>query len=118
MMYRQAIRVQNKNVKINVDIKWLHMQPLYIDRKTIFHEFTLTYNKLSKGLCIFGVLSEERAPSSVIIPEPRVLPLTGERGPSSACSQNAPPECSSLCWDRNGLKVRSRGGGGTLEDER
>ncbi len=57
-----------------------------------FHEFTLTYNKLSKGLCIFGVLSEERAPSSVIIPEPGVLPPTGERGPSSACSPD--PECS------------------------
>ncbi len=82
-MYRQAVRVQNKNVKMNVDI---------IDRKTIFHEFTLTYNKLSKGLCIFGVLSEERAPSSVIIPEPGVLPPTGERGPSSACSPD--PECS------------------------
>ncbi len=58
----------------------------------VFHEFTLTYNKLSKGLSIFGVLSEERAPSSVIIPEPEVLPPTGERGPSSACSPN--PECS------------------------
>ncbi len=58
----------------------------------LFHEFTLTYNKLNKGLCIFGVLSEERAPSSVIIPEPGVLPPTGERGPSSACSPD--PECS------------------------
>ncbi len=52
-----------------------------------FHKFTLTYNKLSKGLCIFGVLSEER-----------VLPPTGERGPSSACSPD--PECSTkmLLW--------------------
>ncbi len=58
----------------------------------LVHEFTLTYNKLNKGLCIFGVLSEERAPSSVIIPEPGVLPPTGERGPSSACSPD--PECS------------------------
>ncbi len=50
----------------------------------------------------------------------RVLPPTGERGPSSAYSPDpeCSPECSSLCWDRNGLKVRSRGGGGTLEDER
>ncbi len=30
------------------------------------------------------MLSEERAPSSVIVPEPGVLPLPGERGPSSA----------------------------------
>ncbi len=59
-----------------------------------FHEFTLnthTYNKLSKGLCIFGVLSDERAPSSAFSPDPE-------------CS----PECSSPCWGRNGLKVRSR----------
>ncbi len=27
------------------------------------HEFTLTYNKQSKGLCVFGVLSEGRAQS-------------------------------------------------------
>ncbi len=64
------------------------LSALYIS----FHAFTLTYNKLSKGLCVFGVLSEERAPSSVIIPEPGVLPPTGERGPSSACSPD--PECS------------------------
>ncbi len=75
--------------------KWVYAVYLRIPSTTpliIFHEFTLTYNKLNKGLCIFGVLSEERAPSSVIIPEPGVLPPTGERGPSSACSPD--PECS------------------------
>jgi len=30
------------------------------------------------------VLSEERAPSSVVVPEPGVLPSPRERGPSSA----------------------------------
>ncbi len=62
--------------------------------KKSIHEFTLTYNKLSKGLCVFGVLSEERAPSSVIIPEPGVLHPTGERGPSSPFSpdpESSPP---------------------------
>ncbi len=60
---------------------------------TVFHEFTLAYNKLNKWLCVFGVLSEERAPSSVIVPEPGVLPWPGERGPSSPFSPDpkAPP---------------------------
>ncbi len=44
---------------------------------------------------IFGVLSGERAPSSVITPEPGVLPLSGERGPRSAFSPD--PERSSPC---------------------
>ncbi len=35
-------------------------------------------------VCVFGVLSEERAPSSVVVPEPGVLPSPRERGPSSA----------------------------------
>ncbi len=60
--------------------------------KTSLHEFILAYNKLSKGLCVFGMLSKERTPSSIIIPELRVLPSTGERGPSSAFSPD--PECS------------------------
>ncbi len=52
------------------------------------HEFTLTYNKLNKWLFVFGVLSEERALSSVIVPSPE------ERGPSSAFSPD--PESSPL----------------------
>ncbi len=54
---------------------------------------------------------EERAPSSVIVPEP------GERGPSSAfgLDPKLPP---TPCWGENGLEVRSWGGGGILEDER
>ncbi len=44
-------------------------------------------------VCVFGVLSEERAPSSVVVSEPGVLPLPGERGPSSAFGPDpkAPP---------------------------
>ncbi len=56
------------------------------------------------------VLSEERAPSSVLFPSPGYSP-TGERGPSSACSPDpeCPPECSSLCWDRNGPEGEESG---------
>ncbi len=50
----------------------------------LIHEFTLTYNKPSKGYAYLACW--ERAPSSVITPEPRVLPLSGERGLNSAFS--------------------------------
>ncbi len=58
-----------------------------------FHEFTLAYNKRSKGLCVFGVRSEERAPSSVIIPEPGAPPRPGRgvRALHLVRTQNAPP---------------------------
>ncbi len=62
--------------------------------RSLFHEFTLAYNKLNKWLCVFGVLSEERAPSLVIVPEPGVLPWPGERGPSSPFSPD--PEAPSF----------------------
>ncbi len=54
-------------------------------------------------VCVFGVLSEERAPSSVIVPEPGVLPSPGERGPSSAFGPDpeAPPY-PLLGWKRTG----------------
>ncbi len=60
--------------------------------KTSLHKFTLTFNKLNRWLCVFSVLSEERAPSSIIVPEPGVLPSPGERGPSLAFSPD--PESS------------------------
>ncbi len=49
------------------------------------------------------MLSEERAPSSVIVPEPGVLPSPGERGPSSAYGPDpeAPPY-PVLGWKRTG----------------
>ncbi len=64
---------------------------------------------------LFGVLSEERAPSSVVVPEPGVLPSPRERGPSSAFGPDpkAPP---TPCWGVDGLEVWSWGGGGILED--
>ncbi len=42
--------------------------------KTSLHEFTLAYNKLNKWLCVFGVLSEERGPSSPFSPDPKAPP--------------------------------------------
>ncbi len=52
----------------------------------IKHHFTSSHlhnNELNKRYALFGVLSEERAPSSVIDPEPGVLPSPRKRGPSS-----------------------------------
>ncbi len=51
-------------------------------------------------LCVFGVLSEEKAPSSVIVPSP------GERGPSSAFSPD--PESSPKClsWDSSQIVAK------------
>ncbi len=72
-------------------------------------------------VCVFGVLSEERAPSSVVVPEPGVLPLPGERGPSSAFGPDpkAPPlplagvkrtGSEELGWWRDFWKTRDNGG--------
>ncbi len=74
--------------------------------KTSLHEFTLAYNKLNKWLCIFGVLSEERAPSSVIVPEPGVLPWPGERGPSSPFSPD--PEAPPNAYCGTAAKLRQK----------
>ncbi len=62
-------------------------------------------------VCIFGVLSEERAPSSVIVPSPGVLPSPGERGPSSAFSPD--PESSPL--RHAGVETDWRWGVGVVE---
>ncbi len=47
------------------------------------------------------MLSGERAPSSVITPKTRVLPLSRERGPSSAFSLDPErsPQMTQLAWD-------------------
>ncbi len=62
-------------------------------------------------VCAFGMLSEERAPSSVIVPEPGVLPSPGERGPSSAFSPD--PESSPL--PHAGVETGWRWGVGVVE---
>ncbi len=62
-------------------------------------------------VCVFGVLSEERAPSSVIVPEPGVLPSPRERGPSSAFSPD--PESSPL--PHAGVETDWRWGVGVVE---
>ncbi len=65
---------------------------LYNDSILFILIIFLTDNQSSfTSSCVFGVLSGERAPSSVITPEPGVLPLSGERGPSFAFSLDPEP---------------------------
>ncbi len=53
----------------------------------IKHNFTSSHllnNELNKRYAYLACCPRRRAPSSVIVPEPGVLPSPGERGPSSA----------------------------------
>ncbi len=86
---------------------------LFFILHNMIHEFTLTYNKLSKGLCVFGALSEERSPSSEIIPSPGYSPRPG-RGVWAlhlARTQNAPPSAP----PRAGVETGWRWGVGVVE---
>ncbi len=62
-------------------------------------------------VCVFGVLSEKRAQSSVIAPEPGVLPSPGERGLTSAFS----PDPESYPLPHAGVETGWRWGVGVVE---
>ncbi len=67
------------------------------------------------------MLSEERAPSSVIVPEPGVLPSPGERGPSSAFGPADRSRTALRCfWNQKRVTGRlessvKRGSDGSLD---
>ncbi len=101
-MEQRNVLSSTKGVHITVPaICWLHL--LLLPR----HHFTSSHLHIINwiNVCVFGVLSEERAPSSVIVPEP------GERGPSSAFSPD--PESSPL--PHAGVETDWRWGVGVVE---